>query len=59
MNIQQAIEQLQSLKRHCQSMESSDFDIWGQDVEALDFAIECLNKFQNSKHEEVNDNESR
>lgn len=49
MNIQQAIEQLQSLKRHCQSMESSDFDIWGQDVEALDFAINIIKQMEESE----------
>ena len=46
MNIQQAIEQIQFLKRHCQSMESSDFDIWGQDVEALDFAINIIKQME-------------
>lgn len=53
MNIQQAIEQLQSLKRHCQSMESSDFDIWGQDVEALDFAINIIKQMEESEPFEI------
>lgn len=46
MNNQEAIKQLENLKEHCCSMESSEFDVWSRDVEALDFAIRALKKFE-------------
>ncbi len=38
----EVIEQLKSLKSHCESMESSD-EIWKFDIIALDYAINYIN----------------
>lgn len=53
MDEKQAIKQLESLKEHCQSMKSSDFNIWTQDIEALDFAINTIKQMEQSKSLEI------
>lgn len=53
MNEKQAIKQLESLKEHCQSMESSDFNIWNQDIEAIEFAINTIKQMEQSKSLEI------
>lgn len=42
MTKQEVIEQLESLKRHCESFDAVDDDIWHSDVEALEKAINIL-----------------
>lgn len=53
MDEKQAIKQLESLKEHCQSMKSSDFNIWTQDIEALEFAINTIKQMEQSKSIEI------
>ena len=42
MTKQEVIQQLTSLKRHCESFDAVDDDIWHSDLEALDKAIKIL-----------------
>lgn len=53
MDEKQAIKQLESLKEHCKSMESSDFNIWTQDIEAIEFAINTIKQMEQSKSLEI------
>lgn len=53
MDEKQAIKQLESLKEHCQSMKISDFNVWNQDIEAIDFAISAIKQMEQSKFFEI------
>lgn len=46
MDVRKAISQLEDLKGHCQDFWDKDDEesIWGDDVEALDMAIDALKK---------------
>ena len=41
---QEIIEQLKSLKIHCEDFRDGEDSVWAKDVEALDSAIEALGK---------------
>lgn len=41
---QEIIEQLKSLKSHCEDFRDGEDSVWAKDVEALDAAIEALEK---------------
>jgi hypothetical protein len=43
MNKDKAISQLENLRAHCEEWVNDDFsDVWRDDVEALDYAIDFL-----------------
>ena len=44
MTKREIIEQLKSLKSHCEDFREDEESIWAKDVEALDSAIEALGK---------------
>lgn len=45
MNLNEVLEQLESLKKHCIEMTEGETDtIWYKDVQALEFAINVLTK---------------
>lgn len=44
MTNQEIIEQLESLKSHCEDFREDEECIWAKDVKALDKAIEVLEK---------------
>ena len=44
MTKQEIIEQLKSLKNHCEDFKDGEDSVWAKDVEALDSAIEALGK---------------
>lgn len=44
MTNQEIIEQLESLKSHCEDFKNEEDCVWSKDVEALDRAIEALEK---------------
>ena len=44
MTKQEIIEQLKSLKSHCEDFRDGEDSVWAKDVEALDSAIEALGK---------------
>lgn len=45
MDLNEVIEQLKSLKKHCIEMTEGEIDtIWYKDVQALEFAINVLTK---------------
>lgn len=44
MTKQEIIEQLKSLKSHCEDFRDGEDSVWAKDVEALDAAIEALEK---------------
>ena len=44
MTNQEIIEQLESLKIHCEDFRDGEDSVWAKDVEALDSAIEALGK---------------
>lgn len=44
MTNQEIIEQLKSLKSHCEAFKNEEDCVWSKDVEALDRAIEALEK---------------
>lgn len=44
MTNQEIIEQLKSLKSHCEDFRDGDDSVWAKDVEALGSAIEALEK---------------
>lgn len=42
MTNQEIIEQLKSLKSHCEDFRNDEYCVWSKDVEALKKAIEAL-----------------
>ncbi|MDO4486050.1 MAG: hypothetical protein Q4C46_05570 [Bacillota bacterium] len=44
MTNKEIIEQLKSLKSHCEDFREDEESVWAKDVEALDSAIEALGK---------------
>lgn len=44
MTNQEIIEQLKSLKSHCEDFRNDEYCVWSKDVEALEKAIEALEK---------------
>lgn len=44
MTNQEAIEQLKELKLHCEDFRDGEDSVWAKDIEALDMAIEALEK---------------
>ena len=44
MTEREIIEQLKSLKSHCEDFRDEEDSVWAKDVEALDSAIEALEK---------------
>lgn len=44
MTNKEIIEQLKSLKSHCEDFRDGEDSVWAKDVEALDAAIEALEK---------------
>ena len=44
MTEREIIEQLKSLKSHCEDFRDEEDSVWAKDVEALDSAIEALGK---------------
>lgn len=45
MDLNETLEQLESLKKHCIEMTEGEIDtIWYKDVQALEFAINILTK---------------
>lgn len=49
MTNQEIIEQLKSLKSHCEDFREDGECVWDKDVEALDRAIEALKKQESKK----------
>lgn len=47
MKIQEAIDQLISLKLHCKCMDDGEEDIWTYDVQALKYGIYALEILKN------------
>ena len=44
MTEREIIEQLKSLKSHCEDFRDGEDSVWAKDIEALDSAIEALGK---------------
>lgn len=44
MTEREIIEQLKSLKSHCEDFRDGEDSVWAKDIEALDMAIEALEK---------------
>lgn len=52
MTNQEIIEQLESLKSHCEDFKNEEDCVWSKDVEVLDRAIEALEKQESNDKEE-------
>lgn len=57
MTNQEIIEQLKSLKSHCEDFRDEEDCVWSKDVEALDWAIEAVERQTPKKPNYVHEDE--